>query len=157
MHEIAGIRDRYGKDRAEELLALLDHKVFLRIGSPETARWASDYLGAVESLESVPPVDPSGKDTSVKRSVKERHNVRWDELRRVPMPDPRADRIEGYVDFPNFTAAFGCPFLADVQGATPVLRQTVPEEWEFLRGMTEADLSRLNLPNIKAVREALDS
>lgn len=156
MHEIAGIRDRYGKDRAEELLALLDHKVFLRLGSPETGKWASDYLGAVEVVESVPPVDPSARDTSVKRSVKERHNVRWDELRRVKLPDVKLDRIEGYVDFPQVTSAFGCPFLADVQNGSPLVRKPVPTDWEFLRPMTEPDLTRLNLPNTKAVREALE-
>lgn len=157
MHEISGIRDRYGKERAEEMLALLDHKVFLRLGSPETGKWASDYLGAVESLESVPPVDPTGRDTSIKRSVKERQNVRWDELRRIKLPDAARDRIEGYIDFPNVTSPFGCPFLADVQGVTPVSRTPVPVEWEILRRMTEEDLVRLNLPNTKAIREALGS
>lgn len=155
MHEIAGMHDRYGKDRAEEMLALLDHKVFLKIGGPQTAKWASEYLGATEVIEDVPPLDGSGRDTSYKRSVKERRNVMPDELRRLASADAARDRVEGYVDFPGMTAEFECPFLADVRAPAPVVRPSVPPEWEFLRLMSMDDIGRLKVPNTKAVREAL--
>lgn len=157
MHEISGMRDRYGKDRAEEMLALLKHKVFLRIASPETAKWASEYLGTTEVVEDIPPLDPGNKDTAWKRSVKDRPNVTPTELRRLPVANPVADRIEGYVDFPEVTAPFTCPFMADVRCPAAPIREEVPADWEILRPMAEADLARLNLPNTKAVREALST
>ena len=149
LHEVTGLYDRYGKDRAEELLGLFDHKVFLKIGSPITSRWASEYLGVVESLEDIPPHPDDPQGAGFKRAVRERPNVTWDELRRVPEPDPVKDVIRGYVDFPEFTAPFATPFMGDVTlpaSFVPRPRKRRDPADERLPPFSVADAQRLSLP-----------
>lgn len=153
MHELAGMRERYGAERAEEMLALLDRKVFLRIGSPQTAKWGSEYLGNVETLQDIAPRGDTNKGWT--RTVVDRPNVTPDQLRRIPLPDARADVIRGYLDFPEITAPFSTPFLADVKAPPPARRTPVPESWERLTPMTLELLKRFNFPCPDAVLEAL--
>ena len=49
--DIEGLRDVYGHDIADELVGQCANKALLRVGSPETARWASALLGDREVLE----------------------------------------------------------------------------------------------------------
>ncbi len=49
--DISGLRDVYGRDAADELVGQCNTKAILRLNSPETARWASQVVGASEFLE----------------------------------------------------------------------------------------------------------
>jgi type IV secretory pathway TraG/TraD family ATPase VirD4 len=50
--DIAGLRDVYGANLADELIGQCNSKVFLRLNSPGTAEWASKIIGGEEVLES---------------------------------------------------------------------------------------------------------
>ncbi len=50
--DIAGLREVYGPDLADELVGQCNTKVLLRLNSPATAEWASKIIGSQEVLES---------------------------------------------------------------------------------------------------------
>lgn len=49
--DINGLRDVYGREAADELVGQCNTKALLRLNSPETARWASQVVGASELVE----------------------------------------------------------------------------------------------------------
>lgn len=49
--DINGLRDVYGREVADELVGQCNTKAILRLNSPETARWASQVVGASEFIE----------------------------------------------------------------------------------------------------------
>lgn len=49
--DIGGLREVYGREAADELVGQCNTKVILRLNSPETARWASQVIGASEFVE----------------------------------------------------------------------------------------------------------
>jgi type IV secretory pathway TraG/TraD family ATPase VirD4 len=49
--DINGLRNVYGKEVTDELVGQCNTKVILRLNSPETARWASQVVGASEFIE----------------------------------------------------------------------------------------------------------
>lgn len=49
--DINGLRNVYGKEVADELVGQCNTKAILRLNSPETARWASQVVGASEFIE----------------------------------------------------------------------------------------------------------
>jgi hypothetical protein len=156
MHEINGIYDRYGKDNAEELLGLLNHKIFLRIGSPSTAKWASAYLGECEVLQNIAPMSTDGSGKTYSRAVVMRPNVLPDELRRIPLPDYAKDKLQGWADLPDETAEFQCKFRDDVTlTKRPPSRTLRPATDQLLPKLTRADLQRLGIPTTPSILEVL--
>lgn len=49
--DIAGLREVYGQNVADEIVGQCSTKVFLRLNSPETAAWASRVIGSREVIE----------------------------------------------------------------------------------------------------------
>jgi len=49
--DINGLRSVYGREVADELVGQCNTKAILRLNSPETARWASQVVGASEFIE----------------------------------------------------------------------------------------------------------
>lgn len=49
--DIEGMRDAFGKERANELVGQAANKIILNINSPETAKWASELFGSYEFIE----------------------------------------------------------------------------------------------------------
>lgn len=49
--DIEGMRDAYGKERANEIVAMCANKAVLRLESPETAEWAGKIFGEYEQYE----------------------------------------------------------------------------------------------------------
>ncbi len=146
MHEVQGVYDRYGQDRGEELLGLMDHKLFLRAGSPSTAKWASSYLGETEVLQEVRPNSTDGSNKTISRSVTMRPNVLPDELRRLPMPNYAKDTLTGWADFPDETTKFTCTFKDAVTlSKPPAPRQLRPDSHQVLPRLDAADLRRLGV------------
>ncbi len=113
LHEIAGVRERYGADATEEMIGMLSYKCMLRVGSPETAKLAAAYLGETESLEYLrAPEANRNRDTSVRMT--NRLNAFYDDIRRLPPPDIHSNRMGGFVDFPQGFGSFSCPWVDDV-------------------------------------------
>ncbi|QJX01168.1 type IV secretion system DNA-binding domain-containing protein [Frigoriglobus tundricola] len=157
VHEICGLHDRYNKDVTEEMLGLMAHKVFVRVGSPATAKWSSDYLGCCEGIEDLRP-HPGNKNRDVSRQMKDRHNVHWDELRRIKPPDPETDELHFYVDFPATTCEVVAPWLADASlpaGHKPARRVERSPDSEVMPPLTARDLDRLGMPLEKPFLDAL--
>ncbi len=50
--DISGMREAYGRELADDLLAQCNTKVILRLNGPETAAWAAKLFGSREVLES---------------------------------------------------------------------------------------------------------
>jgi hypothetical protein len=156
MHEITGIYDRYGKDKAEELLGLLNHKIFLRIGSPSTAKWASSYLGECEVLQNIAPLSTDGSGKTFSRSVTMRPNVLPDELRRIPLPNYSKDTLHGWADLPDETAEFVFKFKQDVNlPRNPAPRPLRSPDDQILPRLTADDLRRLGISITPSILEAL--
>lgn len=66
--DLSGLRATFGKDEAEEILAICDNKAILHLGSPESAAWASELFA--ETLRDVESHTVS-HDQHVSRTVKE--------------------------------------------------------------------------------------
>lgn len=49
--DVSGLKATFGADEAEEILAICDNKAILHLGSPESAKWASDLFA--ETLQEV--------------------------------------------------------------------------------------------------------
>jgi hypothetical protein len=156
MHEIMGVHDRYGKDRGEELMGLMDEKIFLRIGSPTTAKWSSENLGEIEVVEDVAPRSTDGKNTSYSRRVYMRPNVIPDELRRLKRSSYKDDEITGWYDGPDETVKFTCKFRDAVTlSKSPAPRQLRPASHQELPRLDESDLKRLNIRVTQELRDLL--
>lgn len=156
LHERSSLA-RY-KDDAEEILALLRTKFFLQISSPQSAKWGSEYLGIPEVLESVAPEleRDKGGTTNRARTVKDRPIVHPDQLRTLPLADPRRNRIDAYMLLADgSTVKTHFSFMREIHGEdyTP---QLVPHEYEELQPMTLEDLKRLNIPNDPRTASLLD-
>jgi hypothetical protein len=143
MHEIGGIYERYQQNHAEELMGLMNHIIGLRIGSPMTAKWLSEYMGATEELQQM----RQGGNNEISRSIVMRNNVLPDELRRLPLANYAKDEITGWADFPDETFKFTTRFKDAVTLAkTPTPRQLRPDSDQDLPLPTKEDLQRINIP-----------
>lgn len=158
IHERSSL-SRY-KDDADEILALLQTKLFFQISSPQSAKWASEYLGTPEVLESIAPEleRDKGGTTQRSRSIKDRPLVHPDEIRMLPKASFERDRIEGYVLLPDGTAGkFWTPFRKGVKAKDDRINFPVSPEGEDLEPMTVEDLHRLNIPTDPRMVSLLDT
>jgi hypothetical protein len=157
MHERSSI-NKYKED-AEEILALLRTKLFFQISSPQSAKWASDYLGTPEVLESLAPEleRDKGGTTQRNRSIKDRPLVHPDELRILPKADYHKDRVDGYVLLPDGTAGkFWTPFRDATTCCSQHFSSPIDPEDEDLAPMTVEDLRRLNIPTDPRTKSLLN-
>ena len=143
------------QNSAEELLGLMTHRVFVRIGSPMTAKWAAEYCGTPIAIEDVEP-DRSGPRDEPQRLLHEVKNFTADELRRLPLPSYGDNEIHCVVDFPNFTGRVRAPMARDV--APPPTRLVArPREQMILAPFAVRDLDRLGMPLNDTIRKTLES
>lgn len=156
LHEVNGLFSTYTKDRAIELVGLMTHRVFLRVGSPDMAKFCSDYLGNPEIFESIPS---SKADSPAHRSIKQRLNVLPDELRlMLPMPSWEKDCIKGYIDYPSGVAEMKSTFRDDVQLKEKAAeREARPSDHQELPRMSKKDIDRMGIPFTDEIREALEN
>lgn len=73
---LEGLHDAFGKDKANDFLAQVTHKLILRVNSPDTAEWASKLFGKCEFLEdetgeSKGTTKTSGKTTTETKGTSE--------------------------------------------------------------------------------------
>ena len=124
LQDVAGLRDVYGREVAEEILGQCNAKVILRLNSPDTADWASRLFGHCEILESATTESRSrsfrfpGWDTggnhgrSVSSSIARREAVLDSE----------------FLDLPETTRANGLTGLF-LSPSTGGFRDTIPGDW----------------------------
>lgn len=155
LHSVNGMYARYGEHEGKEILNLFGRKVFFQTGCPDTARWAADHCGGVDSITDIEP-PPGGNN--VHREHKDRFNVSPEEFRRIPLPDARRDLLKGVYDGPDGTFWFEIPWLKEVTppfGWKPRRRKRRPPQDEILYPFTERDFERLKFPNDPALLEFL--
>lgn len=161
---IAAIHERSSlaryKDDAEEILALLRTKFFLQISSPQSAKWASEYLGTPEVLESIRPEleRDKGGTTTHTRTVKDSALVHPDQLRMLPLASFEKDLIGGFALLPTgdtlkLRMHYRQQTVTYVWGRDSA---PVPHSYEDLEPMTQADLRRLNIPTDPRTVSLLD-
>jgi len=62
--DIEGMRDAFGKERANELVGQANNKIILRLNSSETAQWASELFGKYEFIEEETGENSGGSKTT---------------------------------------------------------------------------------------------
>lgn len=115
----------YGRDMAREILASLQTKVFFRLGSKESAEFAAGAIGKQEvrrwlrSYSHTRSGNGGSSTTGLQEQIAERYAVMPDELLHLPLADPVADRLTGYLlsPFVGGTARFEVPFLASARAS----------------------------------------
>jgi type IV secretory pathway TraG/TraD family ATPase VirD4 len=157
VHEITGLYDRYGKDRAEEMMGLFEHKIFLKLGSPTTAKWASEYLGSVEVLESIGPRSTDGSAKSIQQRITMRPNVLPDELRHgLKKASYEKNTMEGYLDFPGGPGKFSCGFKDEITlQKRSERRELRKSDDQLMPALTLDDFVRLGITTTAQLRRML--
>jgi len=128
--DISGLRDVYGREVADELVGQCNTKAILRLNSPETARWASQVVGASEFIE-------THKSRSRSRNFRD-HSFREGGSLGVSFSDAITKRElildSEFLDFPETSPEHGLSgvFVSPVTGA---FRDHLPGAWltEHLR------------------------
>lgn len=155
-HEMFGFHETYGRNKAEEICALMAFKAFLKCGSPDMGEWCSRYLGTLDILQRVhpgyvmPPTDPAHVER-FEQSVREWRNFSPDQLRRLSYADPTpgADGIKGFADFadrPPFP--FETKFLHFFKDVPRVeAKKPVDPEHEVLADINDREwITRVGIP-----------
>lgn len=108
IHDLALLRSVYG-DLAKGILSQASFNAVLRIENSETARWASDNIGASERFETTTTIyNPNEEDQRQSTTVSPRLH-QWvlpDEIRNLPSP-----KMSGHI-----TGFFRCPLHPSYRG-----------------------------------------
>ncbi|MBA4064551.1 MAG: hypothetical protein C0501_12735 [Isosphaera sp.] len=92
---IEGLWAEYGRDEANEIAGECNHAAFLRVESPETARWMADRVGEFERREVKPGQAGGAGQTSLSEDTARRPVVLPSEFQDLPVTD-RANGLTGY-------------------------------------------------------------
>ena len=167
--EIEGLREVYGEKVAHEITGQCANKVFLRLGSPQTAEWASSFFGEQEWIEvrrsrsEGETTGSSTQDLSItgSRQQGQSSGSGWTENRvvkkAVPPSEflgmPKAGPDSGFYAYADFQSvgAFQITWswediveaLPPAGDAPPLERR--PAEHQYLTQWSKADRARLNL------------
>jgi hypothetical protein len=178
--EIEGLREVYGEKVAHEITGQCANKVFLRLGSPQTAEWASSFFGEQEWIE-VRRSGGQGSSTGTsERGLAERskqsgtnESSSWTENRVVKKAIPAAQFLElpkagpgtgfyGYGDFASIGAFSIRPewdiveALLPGEGSAAALERR-PGEHQYLTQWENDDRARLGLLPSKITQLAVNA
>ncbi len=161
--DIDGVREVYGRGAADELVGQCNSKAILRLNSPETARWASQVVGASEFIE-------TRKSRSRSHDIRD-HGLREGASFGVSFSDAISKRDlvldSEFLDFPetSFESGLTGIFVSPVTGA---FRDHLPGRWlgdrlkppaldvpnvvprpeshQYLRPWSDHDAARVGIP-----------
>ena len=167
--EIEGLREVYGEKIAHEITGQCGNKVFLRLGSPQTAEWASSFFGEqewIEVRESGSTGQSSGKSTGdmmghSSSQTGSSSNSTWNENRVVKkavtpgefLDLPKAGPGSGFFGFGDFASigAFRIGWSWEsIAAALPATGAAAavekrPAEHQYLSSWKSEDYTRLML------------
>ncbi len=167
--DISGLREVYGREGADELVGQCNTKAILRLNSPETARWASQVIGASEFIETRKSQSKSrsfhdhhlrqggSSGVSVSATITKRDLVLDSEFMDFPETTPE-EGLTGIIVSP-VTGAFRdhlsgewltqhlCPPRPNVRNFVPR-----PESHQYLRPWSPEDSNELCLNSASSVR-----
>lgn len=167
--DINGLIATHDDKTARELLSLLQHRVFLKAGSIEQARFAAELLGKQEvkqyttgnsATTNAGAQRPASQSTSTSEQVTQRDVVLPAQLLGLPLADPRQDRLAGYFQSPVTGSFFHeGPFVQELR-CLPVASDFPnfvrrDDQQQHLRPLSVTDLGRLNMPKTTKLLEAL--
>lgn len=147
IQSIAGLIDIYGEAKANRLLSLCAHKMFLRVGDPQTAEWAERYFGKVRQTEATisESWNKDGTSFTAQFSTQERSMFLASTFMNIPFPGPGND-ICSISDVPSANAAIlSTRSFDETQSWLPkpvdvpaIVRRDDPEE-QILRPWSEEE------------------
>jgi hypothetical protein len=148
VHDTEGLHAVYTKPVAEEILSQCNHKAVLLVQTPGTAKWASELLGEVETIEE--------RKNERKHDLVKAQSALPSQFLSLKMTNPE-NGLTGYYMSP-YVGAWSATLSGDYIDRTllprdrdklPDLEKRDKKEQELLP-WTEADVSRLKLdPNIE--------
>ena len=151
IQDIEGLRDAAGERLANEIVAQMSHKAFLRMNSHLTSTWASQEVGEFDTVE-YHTSDSSGLTQSISGHYSgKRDAVLPSEFRAIKQPNPTRG-VTGYFLSSEFEPYRGIIPAEDI--APNVLSdskrveyqiQYRPESDQWLRDWTDGDCLRLGL------------
>jgi hypothetical protein len=167
--DINGLDATHDNKSARELCALLQNRIFLKAGSAEHARFASELLGRQEVKQyttnssvttNTGASRPASRSETNSEQIVQRDAVLPTELTGLPLADPKLDRLAAFYQSP-VTGSFyhEGPFVADL-GRLPVASNVPdfiprPASHQHLPRLTRADLVRLKLRMTRRLLAAL--
>lgn len=83
VQSVAQLHDTYGKDRANALLSGLVQSVIMRVGDPESVKYARSQIGREDQQRSVPVHSHSGRSVGRQEIKDEAHPIAESELERL--------------------------------------------------------------------------
>ena len=151
IQDIEGLRDAAGEKLANEIVAQMSHKAFLRMNSHLSATWASQEIGEFDTIE-YHTSDSSGFTQSISGHYSgKRDAVLPSELRSIKQPNPQRG-VTGYFLSSEFEPYRGtippeeiAPNVLSDEKKLEYRIQYRPEVDQWLRDWTDADFLRLGL------------
>lgn len=144
-----GFVDAFGKERASEILGQCGLKVVLRLGSPQTAKYASDLVGKAEINKRNQTDSPQGRSET--ETVAQEEEVLASEFQQIP-PTNEANGMTIFSQIPdvgqfwsNIPVAFLTEQLGPYAPEKAEAESTRPVEKQFIRPWDEEDFERLGL------------
>ena len=159
--DISGLEALLGAKEARELCGALLSKGFLRVDSPESAKFAEECLGEQEGWQYTTNVtdSPNGRSVCRNEQIVRRPLVLPDEVKNLPLPTKESALIHGFFKGPRTGTYLGSiPFLEELRkipaaAGFPKYRQR-PAEQQQLRPLEASDLQRLRLMSEATVHKA---
>ncbi len=164
--DVQGLRDVYGRERADEMIGQCGNVAVLRLTNPETMEWASKLLGKYEYNQQSTSTSHGnhGGSSSVTTSLARRDAVMPAEFRAFPPVGP-ANGLTGIFTLPGVEAwggksdpvpwSFVKRYLRKPARVAGVERR--PPEEQSRVPWTAADRVRLKLPSVPTGASATSS
>ena len=137
---IEGLRSVYGDNEADEIAGMVANKVFLRMDSPTTARWAADIIGKTEYVQWDETHNTRDQSKTRTQHFPEKDAVLPSDLLRLP---PVTNSVmHGYYVSPMvgvFYSAYSFKGMLARKGATPNFVGRPPEDQFRTTDSSDAD------------------
>ncbi|MBX9578673.1 MAG: type IV secretion system DNA-binding domain-containing protein [Gemmataceae bacterium] len=156
LHTVPALWERYGKDRANNILGLMGIKLFLRTSDDsDTLQWAAGCVGKVRTVVSVWQPGAGTQSGQYSRSARDEYLVEPAALKENPLPHD--GKVTGYLADDLGPRPFETDYSADCPRPAGPPPEDVPDESQELEPFTVEDVVRLNGPVLPAgIHDALD-
>lgn len=125
IQSIAGMIDLYGEAKANSILGLCGHKMFLRLGDPQSAEWAERYFGKIRHATSSwsESWSRNGYSHSVHTSVQDHPLLLSSVFQDIPFP-ALGRKLHAICDVPSIGGvSLASRSFSEIQSWFPEVRQ----------------------------------